>query len=203
MQFNQLGKTDIRVSKICLGTMTNDEQNSEAEAHQKMSYALTNGVNFFDTAEMYPVPPMEQTQGKTEEYIGTWLKKTGKRKDIILATKVAGPGMMAYLRGGAQLVPEQINAALHASLKRLQTNYIDLNQIHWPARNTNYFGSLGYEHNDDKDGLDASMQMEDAYECLIKAVEQGKVRYLGMSNETPWGLCNIKCLRKKMPGLQW
>ena len=197
MQFNELGKTDIRVSKICLGTMTYGEQNTEAEAHEHMAYAVSQGINFFDTAEMYPVPPLEHTQGKTEEYIGTWLKKTGKRKEIILATKVAGPGMMPYLRGGAQLIPKQINAALDSSLERLQTDYIDLYQIHWPARNTNYFGPLGYKHNEaEAISSDVSI-MEDAYACLVKAVEQGKVRHLGISNETPWGAMQYQLLAQK------
>lgn len=195
MQFNELGKTGIRVSKICLGTMTFGEQNTEAEAHEQITYAVNEGVNFIDTAEMYPVPPKEQTQGRTEEYIGSWLKKTGKRKDIVLATKVAGPGMMSYLRDGAQLIPEQINVALDASLKRLQTDVIDLYQIHWPARNTNYFGSLGYQH--DNDEQDSCMMMEDAYACLVKAVEQGKIRHLGISNETPWGAMRYQQMAQK------
>ncbi len=197
MQFNELGKTGIRVSKICLGTMTYGEQNTEAEAHEQINYAVSQGINFFDTAEMYPVPPMESTQGKTEEYIGTWFAKTGKRKEIILATKVAGPGMMPYLRGGAQLIPKQINAALDSSLKRLQTDYIDLYQIHWPARNTNYFGPLGYEHNDGESATSGVTIMEEAYACLIKAVEQGKVRHLGISNETPWGAMQYQLLAGK------
>ena len=196
MEFSELGRTGLRVSKICLGTMTFGEQNSESEAHQQMDYAITQGVNFFDTAEMYPVPPKEETQGKTEQYIGTWLKKTGKRNEIILATKVAGPGMMPYLRNGPQLLPKQINAALDASLKRLQTDYIDLYQIHWPARNTNYFGPLGYEH-DDSESLAILREMEDAYACLIRAVEQGKVRYLGISNETPWGAMQYQLFARK------
>jgi len=197
MQFNELGKTGSRVSKICLGTMTYGEQNTEGEAHEQMDYAVSQGINFFDTAEMYPVPPMEHTQGKTEEYIGTWFKKTGKRKEIILASKVAGPGMMPYLRGGVQLIPKQINAALDSSLKRLQTDYIDLYQIHWPARNTNYFGPLGYEHNEGVSATSDLSIMEDAYACLIKAVEQGKVRYLGISNETPWGTMQYQLLAEK------
>jgi len=197
MQFNELGKTGIRVSKICLGTMTYGEQNTEVEAHQQMDYAVSQGVNFFDTAEMYPIPPLEHTQGKTEEYIGTWFKKTSKRKDIFLATKVAGPGMMPYLRGGAQLIPEQINAALDASLRRLQTDYIDLYQIHWPARNTNYFGSMGYKHNNDEKIVTTNILMEHAYACLVKAVEQGKVRHLGISNETPWGAMQYQLQAQK------
>jgi aryl-alcohol dehydrogenase-like predicted oxidoreductase len=197
MLFNELGKTGIRVSKICLGTMTFGEQNTEAEAHEQMSFAESEGVNFFDTAEMYPVPPMEHTQGRTEEYIGSWLKNTGKRKDIIIATKVAGPGMMPYLRGGVQLVPKQITAALEASLKRLQTDYIDLYQIHWPARNTNYFGPLGYQQDNDNDAADTNIQMEDAYSCLVKAMEQGKIRHLGISNETPWGAMQYQLIAQK------
>lgn len=197
MQFNELAKTGLQVSKICLGTMTYGEQNTETEAHEQLDYAVSQGINFFDTAEMYPVPPLEHTQGKTEEYIGSWFKKAGKRKEIILATKVAGPGMMPYLRGGVQLIPEQINTALEASLKRLQTDYIDLYQIHWPARNTNYFGPLGYEHNEDISNLADVTLMEDAYACLIKAVEQGKVRHLGISNETAWGAMQYQLLAKK------
>lgn len=197
MEFSELGNTSILVSKICLGTMTYGEQNTEKEAHEQMDYAITQGINFFDTAEMYPVPPQEHTQGKTEEYIGTWFKKTSKRKDIVLATKVAGPGMMDYLRGGAQLIPEHINAALEESLKRLQTDYIDLYQIHWPARNTNYFGFLGYEHNQTESTAISVSQMEDAYACLVKAVEQGKVRHLGISNETPWGAMQYQLLAQK------
>jgi aryl-alcohol dehydrogenase-like predicted oxidoreductase len=197
MQFNQLANTGIKVSKICLGTMTFGEQNTEFEAHQQLDYALEQGINFFDTAEMYPVPPQEHTQGKTEEFIGTWFKKTGKRKEIILATKVAGTGMLPYLRGGAELIPEQINAALEASLKRLQTDYIDLYQIHWPARNTNYFGALGYKQNKNENTASDVHIMEDAYACLIKAVEQGKVRHLGISNESAWGAMQYQLLAQK------
>ncbi len=186
MKFNELGSTGISVSTICLGTMTYGEQNSEAEAHEQMDYAFSQGINFFDTAEMYPVPPKKETQGKTEEYIGTWLSKTGKRNELVLASKVAGPGMMEYLRGGAQLIPSQINAAIDASLQRLRTDYIDLYQIHWPARNTNYFGPLGYQH-DESETVTTLHEMEDAYGCLVKAVELGKIRYLGISNETAWG----------------
>ena len=196
MKYSELGKTGLQVSKICLGTMTYGEQNAEDEAHEQMDYAISQGVNFFDTAEMYPVPPRQETQGKTEAYIGSWLKKTGNRNDIILASKVAGPGMMSYLRGGAQLIPQQINDALNASLKRLQTDYIDLYQIHWPARKTNYFGSLGYQH-DAAESLNTLAEMEDAYECLVKAVEAGKVRYLGISNETPWGAMQYQLFAQK------
>lgn len=190
MQFSELGNTGLKVSKICLGTMTFGEQNTESEAHSQLDYALAQGVNFIDTAEMYPVPPREPTQGRTEEYIGSWFKESGLRDQVILATKVSGPGMMPYLRDGPQLTPGHINSALHTSLKRLQTDYIDLYQVHWPARNTNYFGKLGYQHNE----ADTSTAIEDTYACLVKAVEQGKVRYLGVSNETPWGVMQYQFL---------
>ncbi len=196
MKFSELGKTGINISTICLGTMTYGEQNSETEAHEQMDYAFSQGVNFFDTAEMYPVPPKKETQGKTEEYIGTWLSKSGKRNEIILASKVAGPGMMDYLRGGAKLIPSQINNAIDASLQRLQTDYIDLYQIHWPARNTNYFGPLGYQH-DESESSAMLHEMEDAYGCLVKAVERGKIRFLGISNETAWGAMHYQYLAAK------
>lgn len=184
MQFSELGNTGLKVSKICLGTMTFGEQNTEQEAHAQLDYAISRGINFIDTAEMYPVPPRELTQGRTEKYIGSWLKKSGLRDQVILATKVAGPDMMPYLRNGPQLTSDHINQALNDSLKRLQTDYIDLYQVHWPARNTNYFGMLGYQH----DETEASTSIEEAYACLVNAVQQGKVRYIGISNETPWGV---------------
>lgn len=193
MQFNQLGNTDLQVSKICLGTMTFGEQNTEAQAHEQLDYAISRGINFIDMAEMYPVPPKENTQGKTEEYIGTWLKRTALREQVIIASKVAGPGMMPYLRNGPQLNAAQINQALDASLKRLQTDYIDLYQVHWPARNTNYFGKLAYVHDD----AETSDYIEEAYACLAKAVEQGKVRHLGISNETAWGAMQYQILAHK------
>ena len=146
MEFHQLGQTDIKVSKICLGTMTWGEQNSEAEAHAQLDYALEHGVNFIDTAEMYPVPPCEETYARTEQYIGSWLAKRAKRDDIVLASKIAGPSRRddsaTYIRGGACLSREQVLAACDASLKRLQTDYLDLYQLHWPERNTNFSASL-------------------------------------------------------------
>ncbi len=172
--------------------MTFGEQNTESEAHDQLDCALAHGVNFIDTAEMYPVPCREETQGRTEQYIGTWLKKSGRRNDVILASKVAGPGMMAYLRDGPQLTPDHIEAALEASLKRLQTDCIDLYQVHWPARNTNFFGKLGYE----SDPEESATPIEETYACLAKAVEQGKVRYVGVSNETPWGVMQYQSLAR-------
>ncbi len=190
MRFEQLGNSGVKVSKICLGTMTFGEQNTASEARAQLDYATAQGVNFVDTAELYPVPPRQRTQGKTEEFVGSWLKKSGRRKHIVLATKVCGPGATPYLRGGPQLTPEHINAALDASLKRLQTDYIDLYQVHWPARNTNFFGKLGYQHRQ----TDHPTLIEDTYACLAQAVAQGKVRYLGISNETPWGVMRYQWL---------
>lgn len=192
MQYAPLGHSELNVSRICLGTMTFGEQNTEAEAHDQLDCALSHGVNFIDAAEMYPVPCREETQGRTEQYIGTWLKKSGRRGDVILASKVAGPGMMEYLRDGPQLTADHIETALEASLERLQTDCIDLYQVHWPARNTNFFGKLGYE----SDPAESSTPIEETYACLAKAVEQGKIRYIGVSNETPWGVMQYQSLSR-------
>ena len=182
MEYRKLSDTELKVSLICLGTMTWGQQNTEAEAHEQMDYAVTQGINFFDTAEMYPVPPMAETQGRTEQYIGTWFKKTGRRKDIVLATKVTGPGF-GYLRGGTKLDRKSVLSACDDNLKRLQTDYIDLYQVHWPQRPTNYFGKLGYEHSDAQ-----AVPIEETLGALDELVKQGKVRHVGVSNETPWGL---------------
>lgn len=185
MQYEQLGASDLKVSKICLGTMTWGEQNTEAEAHEQLDYALDQGINFIDTAEMYPVPPMAKTQGLTEQYIGTWLADRGQRSQVILATKVAGPAeWLPHLRGGPRLDKENIEAALGASLKRLQTDYVDLYQIHWPERNTNYFGKLGYAPGDDGDAI----PLEVTLAAINDQIKAGKIRHWGLSNETPWGL---------------
>ena len=192
MEYSFLGRSDLNVSKICLGTMTFGEQNSEAEGHAQLDYALSQGVNFIDTAEMYPVPPRQQTQGDTEKIIGNWISNRKCRGRIIIASKVAGPGMMDYLRDGAQLVRSQMNQALHESLTRLQTDCIDLYQIHWPARNTNFFGKLGYQYNQQ-----ISTPIEETLSVLHDYVEQGKIRYIGISNETPWGLMKYLSLAKE------
>lgn len=199
MEFRVLGRTELRVSQICLGTMTWGEQNSEADAHAQMDMALAAGVNFFDTAEMYPVPPKAETQGLTESYIGTWFKKTGRRQDIVLASKVIGPGMFPYLRGGPRLDRAQVLTACEASLRRLQTDHIDLYQVHWPQRPTNYFGQLGYEHRGDGD-----VTIEETLSALAELVQQGKVRYIGISNETPWGLTEYLRLHreKRLPRIE-
>lgn len=184
MDYRQLGKTPIQVSKICLGTMTWGEQNTETEAHQQLDTAVAAGVNFIDTAEMYPVPPKAETQGLTEQYLGSWLNKRGKRDDLIIASKVVGRSDMSYLRGGPRLNANQIKEACEASLKRLQTDYIDLYQIHWPERKTNFFGQLGYQHQDDHQAI----SIEETLLACEELVREGKVCYLGISNETPWGM---------------
>lgn len=191
MQYRQLGNTNEKVSVICLGTMTWGEQNTEAQAHEQLDYALDQGINFIDVAEMYPVPPKAETQGRTEEYLGTWLKKSGKRKEVLLATKVVGRSEnFDYLRGEhATLSRQHIHHAVEGSLKRLQTDVIDLYQLHWPDRKSNFFGELGYQY----DATDESVPLEESLSALKELVDAGKVRYIGLSNETPWGL--MECLR--------
>ena len=183
MNYRKLGNTDLDVSTICLGTMTWGEQNSQKEGFEQMDYALDKGINFFDTAELYSVPPKKETFGHTETIIGNWFKKTNKRDKIILASKVSGP-MREYVRGGGNQYGEKnITVALEESLKRLKTDYIDLYQLHWPERNTNMFGRLGYEHKDDNKWN----KFEDVLKNLKKFIDQGKVRHVGLSNETAWG----------------
>lgn len=201
MEYRKLGDTDIDVSVICLGTMTFGEQNTEQEAHEQLDYALTQGVNFIDTAEMYAVPAKPATQGKTEEYIGTWLAKSGKRKDIILATKIAGNGgeYTAHIRKDRDYSAATIEDAVNKSLKRLQTDYIDLYQLHWPARQTNYFGKRGYVHNDRWQN-----NFEEVMEGLQAQVKAGKIRSIGLSNETPWGFSEFvnTAKEKNLPRVQ-
>lgn len=187
MHFRKLGNTDIDVSLICLGSMTWGEQNTQDEGFAQMDMAKDYGINFFDVAEMYPVPPRPETYGKTEEIMGNWLAERGCRDELIIATKVTGRSShnsgMDHIRNGARLSKEHIFEAVEGSLKRLQTDYIDLYQVHWPERATNFFGRLGYEHGDD-DGI----AIEETLDALNQLVEQGKVRYIGLSNETPWGM---------------
>ena len=183
MNYKKLGNTDLNVSTICLGTMTWGEQNTQDEAFEQMDYAVNKGVNFWDTAELYSIPPKPETFGHTELIIGNWFKKTKKRNEVIIATKVCGP-MRSYVRGGGnQYGIKNITEALEGSLKRLQTDFIDLYQLHWPERNTNMFGRLGYEHNDDGNWN----KFEDILGTLKKFIDAGKIRYIGVSNETPWG----------------
>ncbi|HSP57656.1 MAG TPA: NADP(H)-dependent aldo-keto reductase [Halomonas sp.] len=183
MQMRPLGNSGIEVSRLCLGTMTYGEQNSEAQAHEQLDRAVAFGVNFIDTAEMYPVPPKGETQGRTEAYIGSWLTRRGRRDDLIIATKAAGPGPV-HIRGGPRLTREHLHQAIDASLARLQTDYVDLYQLHWPDRRTNFFGKLGYVHDDQEDAT----ALEETLSALKELVDAGKVRAIGLSNDTPWGV---------------
>ncbi|UYG08103.1 NADP(H)-dependent aldo-keto reductase [Halomonas sp. M4R1S46] len=183
MQTRPLGTTGIDVSRLCLGTMTFGEQNTEAEAHEQLDRAVAFGINFIDTAEMYPVPPRAETQGRTEAYIGSWLKARGSRDDVIIATKASGPGL-EHIRGGPRLTREHLHRAIDDSLARLQTDYVDLYQLHWPDRRTNYFGRLGYQHDEEEDATD----LEESLSALQELLQAGKVRAVGLSNETPWGV---------------
>ena len=183
MNYRKLGNTELNVSTICLGTMTWGEQNTQNEGFEQMDYALDQGVNFWDTAELYSVPPKKETYGHTEIIIGNWFKKSKKREKVILATKVAGP-MREYLRGGGNNYGiEKMTEAINGSLKRLQTDYIDLYQLHWPERNTNTFGKLGYEHKENS----FWNKFEDVLGNLKKFIDAGKIREVGLSNETAWG----------------
>ncbi len=192
MNYKKLGNTDLDVSTICLGTMTWGEQNTQKEGFEQMNFALDQGVNFFDTAEIYSIPPRKETFGDTEVIIGNWFEKTKKRGKVILASKVCGP-MREYVRGGGnQFGKKNISEALEGSLKRLKTDYIDLYQLHWPERKTNFFGKLGYEHDDSNEWT----QFEDILSDLNKFIDQGKIRHIGLSNETPWGLSKFLELSK-------
>jgi aryl-alcohol dehydrogenase-like predicted oxidoreductase len=188
MHYRKLGRSEINVSEICLGTMTFGEQNSEADAHQQLDYALDRGVNFIDAAEMYPVPPSAETQGRTEQYIGSWLARTGRRSDVILATKVTGHARtnMDYIRRGEtpRLSPAHIRQAIEASLDRLQTDYVDLYQLHWPDRYTNTFGQRGFTF----DASETPVPIEETLGELGRLIAEGKIRHVGLSNETPWGV---------------
>lgn len=186
MKMNALGRTGLEVSEICLGTMTWGRQNTEADGHAQLDYALDRGVNFIDTAEMYPVPRDPAYYGKTEQIIGSWLKARKNRDRVILATKVAGPRMVPTIRDGlVRLDRKNILAAVETSLQRLGTDYIDLYQTHWPDRPTNNFGQLGVTALRDNAETVALEETLDALDSLVKA---GKVRHIGVSNETPWGV---------------
>jgi aryl-alcohol dehydrogenase-like predicted oxidoreductase len=202
MKFRKLGTTDLHVSVICLGTMNFGEQNTEKDAHEQLDYSLSQGVNFIDTAEIYPIPPNAESQGSTERYIGTWLQKRGKRDDLIIASKVVGISNMTYIRNGNQprFDKKNIRAAIEGSLKRLQTDYIDLYQLHWPDRKTNYFGKRGYKHYPD----DQPVPLEETFEVLGELIKEGKIRYIGLSNETAWGVMESFRLhwQKDLPRIQ-
>jgi len=186
MKFNKLGRTDLKVSEICLGTMTWGRQNNEADGHEQMDYAVEQGINFFDTAELYAVPPTPESAGKTEEIIGTWFNKTGKRDDIILATKVSGKGP-TWIRDGEGINPAGIRKAIEGSLSRLQTEYIDLYQLHWPNRGHYHF-EKGYDFAPSTQDTHAELNhFLEVLETLDALIREGKIRHIGLSNETAWG----------------
>lgn len=185
MKHTTIPNTDIKVSKICLGTMTFGEQNTEVDAHEQLNYAVEKGVNFVDTAELYPVPGRKETQGLTEKYIGTWLKDQ-KREDLVIGSKITGPsGGLGYIRENLGFSNKAVDDAIEKSLKRLQTDYIDLYQLHWPERNANFFGTRNYKHNFDKKWED---NFKEVIEKLDSLVKEGKIRHYGVSNETAWGV---------------
>jgi len=195
MHYHRIPHSSLEVSQLGLGTMTFGEQNSEADAHQQLDYARERGINLIDTAEMYPVPPRPETQGSTESYIGSWLKKSGQRDQVILASKVAGPvrGNDASIRPQQALDRKNIREALEASLKRLNTDYLDLYQLHWPQRPTNCFGKLGYQYSEEN----VPVTLLDTLDALSEHVRAGKIRYIGVSNETPWGVMRYLQLAEK------
>jgi aryl-alcohol dehydrogenase-like predicted oxidoreductase len=196
MKYTTLPKTDIKVSKICLGTMTWGNQNTEAEGHEQMDYAFGQGVNFFDTAELYPVPATAETYAETERIIGTWFKKTGNRDKVVLASKIAGPGeYTAHIRTNG-FKAEAIRDAVENSLKRLQTDYLDLYQLHWPERQANFFGVRDYKHDPNDPWEDNFNESLSALDIMIK---EGKIRQVGISNETPWG--TMRYLEESKKGL--
>ena len=198
MKFNQLGHSDLQVSEICLGTMTFGEQNTEAEGFEQLDYALSQGVNFIDTAELYAIPPKAETYGATEVVIGNWLKQRGRRDDVILASKIAGPGpdWIPHIRGGhSRFDAANIDQALNDSLSRLQTDYLDLYQLHWPERQTNYFGKLGFQQPADEIALTPVVE---TLQALKKQIDAGKIRYIGLSNETPWGIMQFTSVAKEL-----
>jgi aryl-alcohol dehydrogenase-like predicted oxidoreductase len=187
MKYNKLSNTEIEVSEICLGTMTFGEQNSEKEGHDQMDLALEMGVNFFDTAELYAVPSTAENNGKTEQIIGTWFEKSGKRDQVILGTKVTGPSpnLEKYISKNLGFSKPRIHEALNGSLKRLKTDYIDVYQLHWPERKTNMFGQRGYTGNEDDAWSD---NINEVVLTLNDLIKEGKIRTYGLSNETPWGV---------------
>ncbi|EMQ2875571.1 NADP(H)-dependent aldo-keto reductase [Vibrio navarrensis] len=193
MRYSKLPHSSLEISKICLGTMTFGEQNTEQDAFAQLDYAVDHGVNFIDTAEMYPVPPKAETQGLTEQFIGNWLGKSGKREKVVLATKVAGPRNVPYIREGMSLNRRHIHTAINDSLQRLQTDYVDLYQLHWPQRQTNCFGQLNYPYPDAQE----EVTLIETLEALTELVNAGKVRYIGVSNETPWGVMSLLRLAEK------
>ncbi|HAS6369776.1 TPA: NADP(H)-dependent aldo-keto reductase [Vibrio vulnificus] len=193
MQYTKLPHSTLELSKLCLGTMTFGEQNSQQDAFEQLDYAVAQGINFIDTAEMYPVPPKAQSQGLTEQFIGNWLSKSGKREKVLIATKIAGPRNVPYIRDNMSLNRRHIHTAIDDSLTRLQTDYVDLYQLHWPQRQTNCFGQLNYPYPDTQE----EVTLIETLEALNELVKAGKVRYIGVSNETPWGVMTLLRLAEK------
>ena len=187
MDYRKLGNSDIEVSEICLGSMTWGTQNSEAEGHAQINYALDHGVNFIDTAELYPSNPMSaDTAGRTEEIIGSWIRASGRRSDIVLASKVAGEGH-EYLHGGVDISPQKIRLALEGNLQRLQTDYIDLYQLHWPNRGTYHFRNNWDFDPTQQDTAQTLAHIHEVLQTLGELVAEGKIRHIGLSNESCWG----------------
>ncbi len=194
MEYRQLGASDLKVSALCLGTMTFGEQNTEAEAHDQLDYAVSRGVNFIDTAEMYPVAPRAETVHRTETYIGNWLKRQ-QRDKLIVATKIAGPARgFGWIRNGPRVNREHLHAAIDASLRRLQTDYVDLYQIHWPDRYVPMFGSTSYDVTQERDSTPIAEQLS----ALSELVRAGKIRHIGLSNETPWGVSEFVRISERL-----
>ncbi len=196
MKYNPLGRTDIKVSKICLGTMTWGQQNTEEQGHAQIEMALDMGVNFMDTAELYAVPPRKETCGATEEIIGSWFKKTGKRDNWIVASKVVGPGI-SWIRDGAPIPPASIRLALEGSLRRLQTDYIDLYQLHWPNRGNYHFENSWTYDPSVQNTQEIPTDFLQVLETLKQLMDEGKIRHIGLSNETAWGTMQYLQLAKK------
>lgn len=199
MQFKPLANTGILVPEICLGTMTFGEQNTQAEGFAQLDYALERGLNFWDTAEMYPVPPKSETQGATERIIGNWFAERGGRDNVILATKIAGPsqGGSQIRNGQTRYTATEIASALDGNLQRLKTDYIDLYQLHWPQRPTNFFGKLGYDNAEANNNQEVTA-LEETLLALSDEVKKGRIRAIGLSNETPWGTLKFLHLAEKL-----
>ena len=194
MQYKNLPGTNLNVSRVCLGTMTWGEQNSEKEAHEQLDYAVAHGINLIDTAEMYPVPPNAKTQGRTESYLGSWLAKQ-QRSKLIIATKVAGPGRRDWIRNGrTDLTQDVIADAVDTSLARLQTDYIDLYQIHWPQRNVPNFGATEFDPSKEKEGP----SIHDQVQGMAAMIKAGKIHHYGLSNESAWGVCKFQEAAKEL-----
>lgn len=199
MQFKPLADTGILLPEICLGTMTFGEQNTQEEAFEQLDYALDQGLYFWDTAEMYPVPPKPETQGATERIIGNWIASRGGRDKLFLASKIAGPSQGgSHIRDGqTRFGADEISAAIDQSLSRLQTDYIDLYQLHWPQRPTNFFGKLGYGNAEAAEDR-AVTDLEETLTALQYEIKNGRIRYIGLSNETPWGTIKFLHLAEKL-----